>query len=145
MNSLNYLISVEKLDCMIRQKEERIEELKNEAEGIKAIQYDADKVQTSVKDRMSEIIAEYGDMINELNEDKLHLQKKKSDVIDKINLLDNTDQIRVLVMNYVNLYNLKQIADKMNRSERQIFRIRKEALKNFDRIYMMSVDVSNKV
>ena len=130
---------------MIRQKEERIEELKNEAEGIKAIQYDADKVQTSVKDRMSEIIAEYGDMINELNEDRLHLQKKKSDVIDKINLLDNTDQIRVLVMNYVNLYNLKQIADKMNRSERQIFRIRKEALKNFDRIYMMSVDVSNKV
>ena len=56
MTTKEYLLQVQKSRNAIRQYEDEIERLRNQAAGIKAITYDKDRVQTSADDYMLKMI-----------------------------------------------------------------------------------------
>ena len=142
MTAKQYLMEVHKLRRRISSLELQQEELRTKAEGLKAIVYDKDKVQTSVANRfdtiMTELVTvqeEYARTIAECYAAIAMREKKISALQPRY--------AEVLMWRYVKqhekdgrMYYFREIAKKMNYSEVQIKRVHSQALAAFESRWM---------
>ena len=97
MNAQKYLQQIKVLDTKIKQKEEQIEYLKEAAGGAGAIRYDKEKIQVSMTDsKLEQMVIEYMQLEQEVQEQKLHLEKVRGVIIGQIHDLCDDRYINVL-------------------------------------------------
>lgn len=135
MTAKEYLRQVQLMRFMLRSLEDKIKELYQMADGMKAIRYDLDKVQTSAADRMSEIISDMLEMEEEYTRQARRYNKAVIQRIRMIDKMDNPQQAEILTLRYLDGQSWQEIADTMHYSTRHITRLHGRALVAFTRKY----------
>ena len=135
MKAKEYLKQVELLDVKIKQKKIELAGLREDAICTGAFDYSSEKVQTSAKaDSMSNKVAKYVDLENEIHEDIERFTELKHKVIGQIHMLDKPKYINVLFKKYIEYKGLKEIAEEMHYTPEYVRRLHGWALLSFEKI-----------
>lgn len=130
MNSAKqYLKRIWYLEGRIKRDKERLDSLRMAADGVKGIVYDADKVQTSPADTMSERIGALVDLQRKLVSEIVELEETKSEVLSVIHTLDDEPMEQLLYLRYLLHRNFYEISEEMGYTLRQLHRIHGRALR----------------
>ena len=105
----------------------QIERLESCLQGH-AIRYDQDKVQTSPKDAVAEVMCDLEGLLKKQTKLRIAMTRAVADVADLIDKLTDKKQALVLHYRYMACLPWRQIADKMGYAERHVFRIHDEAI-----------------
>lgn len=135
MTAKEYLRQVHLMRYILRSMELKIDELRQAADGMKAIRYDLDKVQTSAADRMSEIISEMLEIEEEYARQARRYNRAVIQRVKMIDKLDNPQYAEILTLRYLDSMSWQDIADHMHYSPRHITRLHGRALMAFTRKY----------
>lgn len=130
MTTEKYLRRLEWLENMIISRSDSVEIGRTRAMNIVA-PTDAERVQTSLKDKMSDIMSNVAD-------DDKELQKYKAEyriIIDQINNLSGIYSPAYLYMRYAKGHNVTIIARALNVSRSTAYRIQQDALEEFEDLY----------
>lgn len=132
MTGREYMETIRRVKRDIRLLMEQIERDSVIAQGVTAIRYDIDRVQTSpVSDRMGDIVARIAETTDILYDRIALLQGLEADARRfLINLKQEHE--RVLVYRYIDGMSVSQVAEKMGYSEKYIFSLRDAALNELD-------------
>ena len=130
MTAKEYLRSIKYLDNAINAKQAELDRLRHDAENIRGISYDSDKVLCSPADSMK-IVDKIIELSNEINHEIDKLISLKSDAHSKIEKVCNRKFISLLTDIYINGYTLEQVAERMNKSYETIRGWHGEALQIF--------------
>lgn len=131
MTAKSYLQQIGRMKAMIRQRSQELDALRASNMGYKAIDYSADRVQTSPTDRMADTVGKYIDMETEIMQmidayfEKMHM------IIGQIQALDDARHIDILYARYVNGESLRRIARDMHYEYGYACRLHGRALKAF--------------
>ncbi len=133
MTAKEYLMSLKKLDIMIRQKKENAEELWSEITSAGGFDYSKRLcVQTSASgDKMGDSVIRLLEVENEIRQMVVELYERKNKIINEIHCLENADHIRLLYMRYVEYMSLEEISVKMCFSYDRIRHMHGYALQEF--------------
>ena len=134
MTGKEYMETIRRVRRDIRLLMEQIERDSVLAQGVTAIRYDVDRVQTSpVSDKMADIVARITETTEKLY-DRIALLQGLED--DARRLLVNLEQEheRVLVYRYIDEMSWVSIAERMGYSEKHLFIIRDKALSELDEL-----------
>ena len=137
MTAKQYLRQIYKLNEQIKDKQERINYLKSMSTSIGAIDYSKDKIQTSPSTDASftNQIMQIIKFEEELEQDKKRMKDLFIEISRTIDKLDNVNEMLVLSKRYLLMKSWEEIAEEMNYSLSQIFRMHKEALKDISKWY----------
>ena len=131
----DYLNKVREADIMIDVKQKRLDELNAQKYSIGAIQYDKERVQTSLTgDSLPRIIAKIIDLQEEINADIDKFIDLKAEVMHMIDRLDNPDERQVLYAKYFEYKTLQAIADEISCCKRTVQRLHSTGLHNLSLI-----------
>lgn len=128
-----YLKQYGKVLDLIKRKQAEAEAIIAALELV-GINYERDKVQTSLSDRMANVFAKADLMYKAIEKDierLLDIHKEICEVIEKIS--DNRLR-RVLTLRYINLMSWEDVADTMYLSRSRILQLRREALNEVEKI-----------
>ena len=130
MNTQTYLRQIEKLDAVIKNKQERVDYLRSTLLG-KGIDSSKERIKSSPQDRFSATVAEYIDEEKRISELLSVLLKRRNKIVEQMEQLE-TKHYKVLYCRYVNLMPFKEIMDEMSVSEKTVYRFHREALSEFE-------------
>lgn len=133
MTTQEYLRQVEKLDAIIKNKQERVEYLRATLLG-KGIDYSSERVKTSPQDRFSLTISEYLDEEKRISALLSELLVRRNEIVSELEQLP-TKFYKVLYLRYVKTLQFKEIMTEMKVTEDSVFRIHREAIKEFERLF----------
>lgn len=128
-----YLKQYGKVLDLIKRKQAEAEAI-IEALELVGINYERDKVQTSLSDRMANVFAKADLMYKAIEKDierLLDIHKEICEVIEKVS--DNRLR-RVLTLRYINLMSWEDVADTMYLSRSRIHYLKREALQEVEKI-----------
>ena len=129
MNARELLESFKKLESELNQIRKQIEELRSSIDSIQAISYDKERVQTSgISNVVENFIIKSENLIDILIKKQEEVIENKQTIIDMINTLDDSKLIEVLHRRYIDLMSFNAIAKSMNYTERNVFKLHKQAL-----------------
>ena len=134
MTGRDYMETIRRVKREIRLLMEQIERDSTLAQGVTAIRYDIDRVQTSpVSDRMGDIVARITETTTLLYDRIALLQGLEE---DSRRLLVNltTEHERVLVYRYIDELSWISVAERMGYSEKHVFAVRDKALEELDEL-----------
>lgn len=94
-----------------------------------AIRYDQDKVQTSPKDAVAEVMCELEGLLKKQTKLQIELTAAVADVAGLIGQLKNNRQALVMHCRYTSGMSWAKIADRVQCSERHVFRIHDDAVR----------------
>lgn len=115
MTAKEYLRSIKYLDNAINAKQSELDRLRHNAESIRGVSYDGDKVQGGTIDNMK-IVDKIIDLNNVINAEIDRLVDLKAEAHGKIEKVCNDKFISLLTDIYINGYTLEQVAERMNKS-----------------------------
>ena len=115
MTAKEYLKSIKYLDNAINAKQAELDRLRHDAESIKGISYDNDKVKGSTIDSMK-IVDKIIELSNEINQEIDRLVDLKAEAHTKIEKVCNRKFISLLTDIYINGYTFEQVAERMGKS-----------------------------
>ena len=130
MTAKEYLRSIKYLDNAINAKQSELDRLRHNAESIRGVSYDGDKVQGGVSDSMR-IVDKIIELNNVINAEIDRLVDLKAEAHQKIEKVCNEKFISLLTDIYINGYTLEQVAERMEVNYRTICRWYGEALQVF--------------
>ena len=145
MTAKQYLSEVIKLKKKALSLSRKEEELRTKAEGLRALAYDKDKVQTSAEDRMPDVVAEMVEVQTEIGETIAECYRQIKEREDRIGALKSIRQIEVLRWRYLEdkdgrQYTFEEIAEQMKVQETSsVFRLHKRAIEAFAKIWEMAL------
>lgn len=145
MTAKQYLGEVIKLKKKAKSLEQKEEELRAKAEGLRAITYDKDKVQVSPADRMPEVITEMVEVQAEIGETVAECYRQIKEREDRICALKSIRQIEVLRWRYLEdkdgrQYYFSEIADLMHVADTSaVIKLHKRAIRSFESKWKMSL------
>ena len=113
----------------------RMEELYTEAEGVKAIVYDKDRVQVSPENRFEAAMIRLETEAEKWARTRKRYEEEVRKRIDMIQRLDNNAYVRVLTLRYIDGKRWEEIAEELHYSFRHVTRLHGEALAAFSRKY----------
>lgn len=120
---------------MIENKLDEICRLREMAVTISA-NLDKDIVQTSsAHDKIGDSVAQIVDLENETNAIVSELADKKRTIVNQIDSMANDDHYEILTYKYVQKLEFREIFLKMKISERKMYTVYRQALKEFERLY----------
>lgn len=125
-----YLKSIKYLDSAINSKLTELDKLRHDAENIRGISYDKDKVQGSAVDSMK-IVDKIIELDNVINAEIDRLVDLKADAHTKIEKVCNEKFVSLLTDVYINGFTLERVAERMNKSYETIRGWHGEALQVF--------------
>lgn len=131
MTTQEYLRQIEKLDAIIKNKQERVEYLRATLLG-KGVDYSSERVKTSPQDRFSATISEYLDEEKRISKLLVELLSKRNEIVTEIEQL-GTKHYKMLYLRYVKTMQFKEITGEMKMSENTVFRVHREAIKEFEK------------
>lgn len=130
MNARQYLKQAYRLNERIKDKEERIADLKEAAISVSAIDYSKDKIQNTTQGDALYVnqIAQIIELEKKLNDDLQKLKRLKVEISQAIDAVDDVNCSLVLSKRYILMKSWEQIAEEMTYSVSQILRIHEKAL-----------------
>lgn len=135
MNTSQYLNQIGRIDRVINNKLAEIYQLKSMVCSIGVVA-DENKVQTSPEmDKLGSAVAKIVDLENEINCIIDKYRELRIEIVSKIERIDDEMQYQVLFSRYIERKTYEKIADDTGYSERQIIRIHKSALIEFEKRY----------
>lgn len=134
MRTKDYLLQIKSLDRKINNRLREAEELKQRALSLSSVRYDKDIVQGGKPKDVSDMVARWVDMENEITADIDRLVDLKHKIVGEINQLHDARHIELLMLRYVKCMTFEEIAVEMKYSFRQIIRIHGSALQEFDHV-----------
>ena len=115
MTAKEYLRSIKYLDNSINAKLTELDRLRHNAESIRGVSYDGDKVQGGISDSMK-IVDKIIELDNVINAEIDRLVDVKADAHTKIEKVCKEKFISLLTDIYVNGFTLEQVAERMGKS-----------------------------
>ena len=115
MTAKEYLRSIKYLDNSINAKLTELDRLRHNAESIRGVSYDGDKVQGGIMDGMK-IVDKIIELNNLINAEIDKLVDLKAEAHAKIEKVCNRKFISLLTDIYINGYTFEQVAERMDKS-----------------------------
>ena len=138
MKAKKYLMQLRKLDVIIRQKEEEIQQLRSNITSISSIDVSDEHVQGGkiVADAhyVNKLI-KISELENQAQEERNDYLQKYHDIINQIQDLNNSKYIEILYKHYVEFKRLEVISVEMNYSYQYIVELHGSALREFSEIH----------
>ena len=120
---------------MIENKLDEIYRLREMSVSI-STNMDKDRVQSSGShDKLGESVAKIVDLERETNDILSELADKKKTIINQIDGMENYDFYVILTYKFVQKLDFREIFLKMKISERKMYTVYRQALKEFERLY----------
>lgn len=130
MTAKDYLKDIRKLDLEIQTLQEQISLLRENAEGLRAMEL-SDMPKGGKGKDLSDYVAEIADLQMVCVQHVSELIMKKQEAIERIMSIDGSELRNVLLLRYIQCKEWDEIADKLQYNLRTIFRLHGEALKEF--------------
>lgn len=132
MKTVKYLEQIERYNRMIEFKTNELKTLREMALVIKSAGSDDMKIQSGYpKNRLEESCIDIADAEQELKALISRFLNAKRKIIGEIEQLEDTNEYTVLTMRYVECKSMRDIAESLNYSVKNIERIRTKAIQNF--------------
>ena len=138
MTAKQYLIDIQKYNQIVSSLADHVDVLRNEIEGLKAIVYDKDRVQTSPSNRMEELLPKLIKVEEKYTAELIKYSNKVLKRTKQIAALPNPLHVTVLTLRYCNNKRWEEIAAETGYTFRHITRVHGDALQAFARKYKMS-------
>lgn len=132
----NFLKAIKNEDQTIRDMITKIEYLKYKAAGGGAIRYDKDHIQTTPEDILSSSMAEAVDLERKIREKKYEIGARRIKANKILYSWEDTEGLMlayVLIIYYMENGTMRDVATRLDRSERQAYRMKLEALELFSK------------
>ena len=148
MKASEYLRQLKNIDIIISQKTEELETVRATVVSTGVAQYGTEKICTSSTDnnaRFVKLCNKAIDLENEISEELCKYLEMKHTIINQIQGLNNIKHSEILYLKFVKFKKMDEIAETLDYSNRQVYRLYKAALVNFGEKYfgIMSLNVSN--
>lgn len=130
MTAKDYLKDIRKLDLEIQTLQEQISLLRENAEGLRAMEL-SDMPKGGKGKDLSDYVAEIADLQMVCVQHVSELIMKKQEAIERIMSIDGSELRNVLLLRYIQCKEWDEIADMLQYNLRTIFRLHGEALKEF--------------
>lgn len=142
MTAKEYLSQVIKLKKKADSLTQQIIELRVKAEGVSAIVYDRDKVQTSAADKMPDNVGDMLEVKDEYDKVVAECLRCIKECEDRISALQSVKQAEVLRWKYIKdnngrPYCFSEIAEKWDVSTKAVKRLHDRAINNFEKKWHM--------
>lgn len=132
MTAKEYLLQYQKLRNVISGKKYALAELRSLADGVKAIRYDKDKVQSSPDgDGLLDTVIRIDELSREIDKTCAEAASMMNEIDDRINRLDDVRYIALLKERYIGGMRFDDIAKENGYDKRSVFRQHGNALKSF--------------
>lgn len=142
MKTEKYLGQIERYNRQIEFKVNELNTLREMAVVVKSATSDDMKIQSgSPQNKLENSCIDIVLKEQELQDLITKFLNAKSTIISEIEQLDNTNEYTVLIMRYVECKRMKEIADKLNYSVKNIERIHSKAIQNFTTMYGAKKDL----
>lgn len=134
VNAQQYLRQAYRLDELIKSNQEELQNLREQAVTIGAIDYAKEKIQSSPNSDapFSRTVMKIVELEESIQADIDKLFKLKLEIRTAINNMDDADEKLLLRCRYLNFLQWDEICDEMHLSMRSVFRIHMSALKNIE-------------
>lgn len=135
MTTENYLGKIQRYEYMIKDKLDEINHMREMCMSI-SVSMDKENVKSSPnQDKLSDAIAKIVDLERETDKLVDGLIDERRRIINQIDALGDTKEYRILTMRYVKGMRLADIAFEMDLSIDSIKRIKKDSMKEFEKVY----------
>lgn len=136
LSAREYLGQLQELDTNINQDLERLDDIKINACSTGAIDYSAERVQTSPSgDSLCKAVTNYVDFNEQINREIDKFSDAKEQIISQIRGLHNARYSQVLFKVYVQFKSLKVASGEMGMSYQYVRNLHKKALTRFEETY----------
>lgn len=140
MTAKEYLNNLRKLKRRLNNKKRQCENIRENIEFLRGIDYSKDKVQTSAKDPMSETMATLLDLEHEVEEEIQKYTEQYNETVNRINSMSRKEYIDILTMRYLEddyrKRKFEYIACEIDYSYDRTCHMHGEALQEFERKYL---------
>lgn len=133
MRAKEYLSEIKRMEEKIRNRKNNLKELETQCEGVGAIRYDKDKVQSSPRNLQEELLVKYIDLQREINEEIFKLEKRKIETLREIDSLSDRLDAAILCMRFVEGKSWRDIANDLHYDAGYIRNRAKKAYEAFER------------
>lgn len=138
MTAKEYLQQLHKASVIIDQRVQEKTDLRARLSGIGSVDYSKERVQTGFPGgaRYEREIIRIIDLENEIDcllDEYVELKHK---IIGQLHDLNNADQIKILYKRYVLYEKFEQIADDLNFSVRNVYKVHDRGLQEFQEIHL---------
>lgn len=130
MTAKEYLLEIHKSRRILHTLEQRAEELRTQAEGLKAIAYDKDKVQVSPSNTMEEVIIKLVEVEEEYGRQVLKYHEAVLIRIRQIEAL-SAQSAELLTLRYIDGLSLWKVSKRMHLSFDRVRHLHGIALEEF--------------
>ena len=142
MTAKEYLTGIRKQRLHCRMLAERIEELNNQAQGLKAITYDKDRVQVSPTNKMEDLVLKMDEISGKFSKSIDRYYKSVEKATKQISDLPKETHREILMLRYMKddengrQMTFEQIACIMHKSYEWVCHLHGHALKEFERMFL---------
>ena len=135
MRAKQYLSQLQKLDVVIEQKLQELDELKKITVDLKGIDYTKEKVKSSATHcaDFENTIIKIMDLESKINAEIDKFVDKKHTIINQIQALNDTKYVQVLHKRYVEYKGFEQIACEMGYTYDYVRKVHSRALIDFEK------------
>ena len=135
MTTKEYLNQISQLNRMINNKLSELAELKELSKSISAVS-NKERVQTSMEqDKIGNTLSKIDEMEREIDKMIDSYSDKRTHIIGQIDSMEDENSYDILFSRYIEKKTFEKIADTKNYSFRQIIRLHRIALKQFEEKY----------
>lgn len=137
MKAKEYLQQLQRLDTVIKQKVNELEDLRMHSKSLGGTDYSRERVQASHSGEapFSNAIVKAIDFEEEINREIDKFSSEKHLIINQIHALHNSKYIKILYKHYVEFKRLEVIAVEMNYTYQYILELHGFALRCFQTTY----------
>lgn len=140
MTAKDYLIEIHTMKERLKISRKILENCSIDYNSVHAIDYSADKVQTSPKNALEEAAWKMIDRQNKALEDVFRLSGEINKRLAEINSLSEPIYIEILYQRYYEGVSLYDIAEKMDKSKKTINNLHGKALLEFQKKYLQNTE-----
>lgn len=135
MNTIQYLSQVSRLKSEIRNKRMEISEIKEMIYTVSSPSCKEKVQSTPNNDKIGSFIAKIDERERELIQSVNEYIDKTKVIEQQIESMESKNDYDILNLRYIQCIGFSEISEIMNYSRRQITRVHKDALKNFEKKY----------
>jgi hypothetical protein len=135
MTAKEYLLQLDTLRDEIESTNLALEKIFTEAQGIKAIVYDKDKVQVSPDNHSENFMIKLAELGDEYAQMQMKYKLERDKRIAMINSLANPIHVRILRKRYIDGKTFEEIAVALHYTYRHVTRLHGSALQEFGAKY----------
>lgn len=131
--AIEYLMQYQYLKINIQDKLKKAEILKNKAQSMQ-MNLDVRRAQASPKNKVEEFLVKATTLEKSATQDETSLEKIKSEILLKLSELKNPLEIKVLEQRYIDGLLFVLIADGLELSDEQVFKIHGNGVKHLSKL-----------